>query len=202
MCIISFERLHTIQMSYSIGRMSLLAPLLLLAGIMSALCMPVTENECKPLTKQELHQKWINYTMNSYSRIHESLFMTTTYETIIQSELNHPNSTTSLVHLYGDTSCDMEPEKSAVQSRSFCPWYQVINHDEDRYPVDLVEARTSCDGNCGGQAGLSGQCQPVYYNVRVLRRSGQCEWTTGWQRLATGYTCTVPRTMPTIIIPD
>ena len=101
--------------------MNLLTPLLMLAGIISALCMPVTKNECKPLTKQELHQKCINYTLNSHTGIHESLFMTTTYETIIQNELNHPNSTTSLVHLYGDTSCDMEPEKSEVQSRSFCP---------------------------------------------------------------------------------
>ena len=86
----------------------------------------------------------------------------------------------------------MATEKSEVQSRSFCPWYQVINHDEDRYPVDLVEARTSCDVNCGGGAGLSGQCQPVNYNVRVLRRSGQCEWTEGWHRLTTGFTCVVP----------
>ena len=110
-----------------------------------------------------------------HSGTHESVFMTTTYKTIIYNELNHPSGTTSLVQLYGDTSCDMGPEKSEVQSHSFCPWYQVINHDEDSYPVDLMEAGTSCDGNCGGQAGLSGQCQPVYYNVRVLRRSGQCE---------------------------
>ena len=84
----------------------------------------------------------------------------------------------------------MAQEKSEVQSRSLCPWYQVINHDVERYPVDMMEAVTSCDSGCGGQ--LSGRCQAVYYNMRVLRRSGQCEWTPGWQRLTTEYTCVLP----------
>ena len=64
------------------------------------------------------------------------------------------------------------------------PWWGAV------CPLDLVEAmRTSCDGNCGGQWWTMSTC--LLYGIRVLRRRGQCDWTTGWQRLTTGYSCVV-----------
>ena len=104
-----------------------------------------------------------------------------------------------LNHLYRETSCPTElPTSGDQEQRATCPWYYVINHDEDRFPADIAEARCRCERCVNGQSG--NQCERVYYNHRVLRRVGETEgmyrWVPAWEKISTGCTCTVPITLP------
>ena len=63
-----------------------------------------------------------------------------------------------------------------------------------RYPATLFEAKCTCHTGVG--MGLHTACEPITYNVRVLRRTGNCtsdghnQWVSGWQMLKAGCTPT------------
>ena len=104
-----------------------------------------------------------------------------------------------LNHLYTETSCPTElPNAGDQELRATCPWYYVINHDENRFPADIAEARCRCERCVHGQS--VNQCERVYYNHRVLRRIGETEgvyrWVPTWEKISTGCTCAVPITIP------
>ena len=54
-----------------------------------------------------------------------------------------------------------------VNVQSLCPWNYTLNHDENRYPHDILEAQCTC-GTC-----LNGlhRCLPVYHEVPVIRQT-------------------------------
>ena len=102
---------------------------------------------------------------------------------------------------YGDSSevdpakcqlSDIEGEKE-LRNRAFCPWYYIMNRDHNRYPMDLAEARCRCKYGVG-QGGKTA-CEEVFYYVRVLRRTNNCEngrwvFVARWQRISVGCTMT------------
>ena len=102
------------------------------------------------------------------------------------------------IHLYGNqdnSHCDIShiEQQDALQDRSYCPWYNFISHNMDRYPHDLAEARCRCDYGAG--MGSETACEPVHYSIRVLRRTDQCVdglyvYTPGWQSISVGCTTT------------
>ena len=75
----------------------------------------------------------------------------------------------------------------------FSPKHFVSPQRRDAYPDVVTEARCRCTG-CIGVDGLS-QCEPVYYNIHVLRQTGQCDddgfhkWESGWVTISVGCTC-------------
>ena len=87
------------------------------------------------------------------------------------------NSSSEDIYLYGDKNkehCDDRihiEDKEDVQDRSYCPWYNVINHDANRYPQDIAQARCRCD--YGMEIGINSRCKPVQYFMRVLRNTWQ-----------------------------
>jgi len=102
-----------------------------------------------------------------------------------------------LNHLYGDRTCPTElPKTGDQEQRSTCPWYYVINHDENRFPADIAEARCRCERCIGGHT--VNQCERVFYHQRVLKRKGEKDgmyrWEPAWEKIATGCTCAVPAT--------
>lgn len=87
--------------------------------------------------------------------------------------------------------------------QSTCPWHFVKNIDPNRRPRTIIEAQcsTSCcrrssESCCadGIRPGCS-RCQPIYYYVHVLRRTG-CDvvtrmftYETKLERVVAGCTC-------------
>ncbi len=113
------------------------------------------------------------------------------------------SSSESHIPLYGNqdpSHCDLShiEQQDSLQDRSYCPWYNIINHSADRYPEDVAEARCRCQYGAG--MGAATACRPVHYNIRVLRRTEQCDdntglyvYTPGWQSVSVG--CTVIRAL-------
>ena len=158
----------------------------------STLAVPI--ERCKTHTSQQLHQMWLDmYTTRQAHDWHESMYISQPFTNSIGDSL--PTSELDDFHLYGDQECPTTPANDdvPVQERALCPWYNVINDDLRRYPKELTEARCKCD-RCIGVDGLS-HCEPVYYNVRVLRLSRQCDdagyykWQPGWVKISVGCTC-------------
>ncbi len=65
-----------------------------------------------------------------------------------------------------------------VNERALCPWRYVINHDPNRLPAVLMEAKCVCDQCRGHNSGDSKTghcyCQNVYYSVQVLKKESGC----------------------------
>ena len=81
-----------------------------------------------------------------------------------------------------------------LKDRSLCPWYHIITSDSDRYPVDLLEIRCRRCKKCLMDNRVKSRCEPVYYPLRVLRKTGKCidelyEYVPSWQKVAVGCTC-------------
>ena len=81
-------------------------------------------SECRPRTAEQFRQ--------------QLLLTLTSYNVLYKPHSNHINesSITDEIPLYGNTSCNVDETQSQVQSRSLCPWYQVINYDANRYPAE------------------------------------------------------------------
>ena len=165
--------------------------LVVLVTLPCVLSAPTNNGKCKRQTHTELHQKWLS--AKSSRDAHESIYITPPFTSFIRDL--RPTEGEN-VHFYGDNQeCPTEPasDTSPVQDRSNCPWYNVLNKDETRYPDVVTEARCRCTG-CIGVDGLS-QCKPVYYNIHVLRQTGQCDedgfhkWESGWVKISVGCTC-------------
>ncbi|XP_056016772.1 interleukin 17-like protein [Ostrea edulis] len=94
-------------------------------------------------------------------------------------------------------------ETRSCSVKSTCPWHFVKNVDPNRRPKTIIEAqcsfscckrsaRTCCDLN---NAPGCTRCQPIYYYVHVLRRTG-CDVTTRrytyenkLEKITAGCTC-------------
>ena len=131
-------------------------------------------------------------------KLHPSYYLLPQLHPVIQSKLSRSGSAKEFT-LYGSQECprslhDIGAEKS-VQGRSLCPWYNVLSHDPNRYPVDLVEARCKCTSCVGVDSKSGAGCEPVYYNVPVLWRANTClkdgsyKYDKGWEKIAVGCTC-------------
>ena len=94
----------------------------------------------------------------------------------IADKLERSNSSQD-IPLYGDNDmshCDRShiEHQEFLQDRSHCPWYNVINHNPDRFPADIAEARCRCP--YGAVVGIKSECEPVEYIRPVLIRSQEC----------------------------
>lgn len=84
--------------------------------------------------------------------------------------------------------------ESNLSDRSLCPWYPIVNYDRFRYPQDLIDVKCRCE-NCIAVEGRPSVCEPIYYNVPVLRydtRRGQgdCASRLKWSSQPVGAGCT------------
>ena len=136
--------------------------------------------------------------------LHLSYYMLPQLQTYLTSSKPARSGSGDEYPLYGRQECpgslyDVGREKD-VQDRSLCPWYNVLSHDPDRYPVDMVEARCKCTSCLGVGGGTGAGCEPVHYNVPVLWRSDTCledgtyKYENGWQKVAVGCTCAMAAT--------
>ena len=154
---------------------------------------------CDKELKDEVHGQWATHFAGQY--FHPSYRMVPSLRQEIDAELNRSSNPDSH-YLYGGQEC---PNVTAIQGgesideRSLCPWYSVINHDVARYPYDIVEAECRCQ-TCVGFSHVSGTgCEKIYYNIPVLRRTGNCddngryEYAPSWHRLAAGCVCAMTR---------
>ena len=86
------------------------------------------------------------------------------------------NSSNGDIFLYGDqdeTHCNDRIHiqgKDALQDRSYCPWYNQIQHDKNRYPPDIAQARCRCKESIA--LGGKSECREVRYFMMVLRNTG------------------------------
>lgn len=82
---------------------------------------------------------------------------------------------------------------------SSCPYHYIINHDENRRPKALIEAKCNCDESMPCLNGGTGsKCVPIIYYVTVLRKNG-CSggvytYTDAIEPIAVGCTCAYPKT--------
>jgi len=156
---------------------------------------------CSRPSLYELRSQWMEYQLSEAR--HPSYFMLPQYQDYIQHELDKSSSPNQFVQ-YGDIQCPKSvselANKANVQDQSLCPWYNVVNYDPDRYPVELVEARCKCSTCIGVDSASGAGCQPLYYNVPVLRRSNTCltngryKYDKGWQKILVGCTCAMSHT--------
>ena len=84
-------------------------------------------------------------------------------------------------------------EEDMLSDRALCPWYSIRNHDEFRYPQDLLEVKCRCQECIKVNEGV---CERVYYNVPVLRydtskEKGNCASRIKWtlRPISVGCTC-------------
>ena len=152
--------------------------------------------ECREPADSAIRDQWMNYTKGN--AMHESLWSTVAWESTIEPLLNEDltSSSPTVIYLFGSKDCNPDPSDPSLQRRSLCPWYNVITRDPARYPRYLVEARCSCS-RCYQ---ISGDCNPVNFNVRVLKRTDICTadgtylYKESWHRIPVGCTCVVPET--------
>ena len=156
---------------------------------------------CTMTSFAELKRQWIEYQVSE--PLHPSYYILPQYRQYIKQELDESTSPNEFIQ-YGERQCPKSisqlSTKQDVQDQSLCPWYNVMNYDPDRYPSALIEARCKCETCTGIDPGSGAGCQPVYYNVPVLRRSDSCQsngqykYTKGWQKIVIGCTCSMATT--------
>ena len=128
---------------------------------------------------------------------HESHFLLPEFKKRVKiHDVNNNKSkavsdTSDRPHCSETTNSDLD---ASVRVRSTCPWHYAQNHDSDRYPSTLVEARCICDHCIGG--GKLTRCEPIFYSVQVLRRSemncdedGFYKYVPEWNQISIGCTC-------------
>lgn len=81
---------------------------------------------------------------------------------------------------------------------STCPHHYVINHDKNRRPKTLLEAKCNCNENMPCLDGLAGsRCEPVKYFLTVLRKNGchngSYTYTKSIESITVGCTCAYRR---------
>ncbi|KAK2144146.1 hypothetical protein LSH36_781g00000, partial [Paralvinella palmiformis] len=146
----------------------------------------------------DLKRQWIEYQVSE--PLHSSYYMLPQYKQYIKQQLDKSTSPNEFIQ-YGDHQCPKSitelSSKQHVQDQSLCPWYNVMNYDPDRYPSNLIEARCKCTTCTGVDPGSGAGCQPIYYNLPVLRRSNNCLpngqyiYNKGWQKITVGCTCSM-----------
>ncbi|CAH1252879.1 IL17B [Branchiostoma lanceolatum] len=101
----------------------------------------------------------------------------------------------------GDTHADSH--NLALSERSVCPWSYYIDHDPNRIPHDIAQAKcrcTACLDPVTNKQNYNYACVPVTIKKLVLRRkkkkSGGYRYRDEWQDVAVGCTCVQPRYSP------
>ncbi|XP_078659118.1 uncharacterized protein LOC144904235 [Branchiostoma floridae x Branchiostoma belcheri] len=93
---------------------------------------------------------------------------------------------------------------SPLNVRSVCPWSYYIDHDPDRFPYDILQARcrcTACLDTTTGRQNYNYVCVPVTIQKLVSRRkkkkSGRgYRYRNEWVDVAVGCTCVNPQYSP------
>ncbi|XP_019619680.1 PREDICTED: uncharacterized protein DDB_G0283697-like [Branchiostoma belcheri] len=143
--------------------------------------------------------------------------------TPVTSPPSHNNSTTRKQAVFGTVNnshkesvspkvpLDSCPENRTTNSpnlplnvRSVCPWSYYIDHDPDRFPYDILQARcrcTACLDTTTGRQNYNYVCVPVTIQKLVSRRkkkkSGRgYRYRNEWVDVAVGCTCVNPRYSP------
>ena len=87
-------------------------------------------------------------------------------------------------------------EAVAVNRRSSCPWYTVLNHDSNRFPTDIVEAVCHHSKSCNHKLSQKeSACEPIFFQVPVLVRcnfpnkKSKKFYAPSTQKIAVGCTC-------------
>lgn len=105
-----------------------------------------------------MHESFLLLTASDHRRSSDTRF----YENIYRA------------HVQGNRTCNFPENSNAATST--CPWHYILNVDQNRRPVEIIEAKCNCPGQC-----LSGppnsKCHPVKYFIRVLRKYS-CDFET------------------------
>lgn len=79
-----------------------------------------------------------------------------------------------------------------IEERSTCPFYYVISHDWNRYPMAIAEARCKCSECIDDRSGLY-LCEPVYFSRTILRKTkcvdGVYQYVAETLSVQNGCTC-------------
>lgn len=123
--------------------------------------------------------------------IHESFGQMRYHNTHHTNDIRHFKSVTTTIIPGYSTACRRTDD--TINSVSSCPWHYVLNVDPNRIPQSIVEARCNCRNRpCVGGSGNS-RCEPLKYNIRVLRKYG-CEdgvflYKRTFETITVGCTC-------------
>ena len=137
---------------------------------------------CRPLTKKVLRR-----TLQKMAKLHTKAFGVLPFDTG-DSQNIEVYQEASRYH-DGETAAAICPaEHMRVKA---CPFeYHLHNVDPNRYPIVIPEARCLCE-DCLNS--LDRECQPVYYNVKVLKRKGCVggvyKYEFGFERVAVSCAC-------------
>lgn len=78
-----------------------------------------------------------------------------------------------------------------VNEVSTCPWYYSVDHSPNRYPADILIAKTPCT-TCIGSNGDT-LCHPITRSIQILKEketmSGDVNYEAEDIEIPVGYTC-------------
>ena len=160
-------------------------------------------NKKSPFALKQLYLDYVNGTPYS-----ESVFVAELYKPALQQFTLRNNETEHTTPLQGggeQETCSVSTDVLApLRDRSTCPYYEVLNYDDNRYPSSLIEVRCSnCSKGSGCRDGFGGVhsgtiCQFVSYYTKVLRMTsevdphsddGTCLYIRSMQQLHVACTC-------------
>jgi hypothetical protein len=125
--------------------------------------------------------------------MHESFDMTRYNSVHLTHDMkNFENITTTRIPGYS-TACRRYSNSYNINAASSCPWHYVLNVDPNRIPGSIIEAKCNCRNRPCVNGGGNSQCEPLKYNIRVLRKYG-CEngkflYKRTSERITVGCTC-------------
>lgn len=128
---------------------------------------------------------------------HESFDMLARFRDFyVTNDIEYFTNITRSTLPFQNTRCRNSGISSDVNVAANCPWHYVINHDQNRRPTTIAEAKCNCRRHRSCIDGMvNSHCEPVKYNIRVLRKYG-CEngkflYKPTFERITVGCTCVI-----------
>ncbi|XP_045173729.2 interleukin-17F-like [Mercenaria mercenaria] len=145
-----------------------------------ALCQEPTSSELRSLLSEDTHESF------GMARYHHIQF---------RNDIRHFQNVSRTTVPGESTACKRNQDSSHINTASNCPWRYVLNHDPNRRPETIIEAKCNCRrGPCIDEVENS-RCEPVKYNIRILRKygceNGKYQYKLTMERITVGCTCVI-----------
>ncbi|XP_071092833.1 interleukin-17C-like [Haliotis cracherodii] len=115
-------------------------------------------------------------------------------QSTIHPQMPFPQSSRVSSHLFPPVPAmcpQLAPMSDEINLQSLCPWEYYENHDENRYPHNIIYANCTC-AYCLGNNYL---CRPVYHSIPVIKqicRNGVFDFHWDNEHIPVGCTCSHP----------
>ncbi|XP_053374806.1 interleukin-17B-like [Mercenaria mercenaria] len=143
-------------------------------------CQEPTSSELTSLLSEDTHE---SFGMARYHTVH------------FRNDIRYFQNVTRTTFPGESTSCKRNQDSYYINTASNCPWRYVLNHDTNRRPETIIEAKCNCRrGPCIDEVENS-RCESVKYNIRVLRKygceNGKYQYKRTMERITVGCTCVI-----------